>query len=84
MEFLFKEGAEADLEYWYQTDKMALKKIEALLKSMKDTPFSGIGKPEPLKENLSGYYSRRINRAHRIVYTVSADTITVYSMKGHY
>jgi len=51
---------------------------------MKQTPFNGIGHPEPLKENLSGYWSRRINRKHRIIYTVEKDTITIYSARDHY
>jgi toxin YoeB len=84
MEFLFKYEAEKDLEYWYNNDKSVTKKIELLLKSMKMTPFKGIGHPEPLKQNLSGYWSRRINREHRIIYTVENDIITIYSFRGHY
>jgi toxin YoeB len=84
MEFLFKDEAEKDLDYWYRTDRVIIKKIETLLKSMKQTPFTGIGHPEPLKENLSGYWSRRINHKHRIVYTVEKDIITIYSLCGHY
>ena len=84
MEFLYKDEAEDDLIYWYKTNKSVIKKIELLLKSIKQTPFSGIGKPEALKENLSGYWSRRINREHRILYTVENDIITIYSLRGHY
>jgi toxin YoeB len=84
MEFLFKDEAENDLDYWYRTDKTVLRKIETLLKSIKENPFTGIGHPEPLKENLSGYWSRRINRIDRLVYTVSSNIVTVYSLKGHY
>jgi toxin YoeB len=84
MEFLFKEEAENDLAYWYRNDRSIIKKIESLLKSIKDTPFSGIGHPEPLKENLSGYWSRRINRKHRAVYTVEDDMVTIYSLRDHY
>lgn len=84
MEFLFKDEVETDLAYWYRTDKKIIKKIETLLKSMKANPFSGIGKPEPLKENLSGYWSRRINEKDRIVYFVENDIITIYSLRGHY
>jgi toxin YoeB len=51
---------------------------------MKETPFGGIGKPEALKENLSGYWSRRINREHRILYKVDNEIITIYSLRGHY
>ena len=84
MEFLFKDEAEDDLAFWYRNNKSIIKKIESLLKSMKETPFSGIGHPEVLKENLSGYWSRRINREHRIVYTVDDEFITIYSLRGHY
>ncbi|MDR2125299.1 MAG: Txe/YoeB family addiction module toxin [Prevotellaceae bacterium] len=78
MEFLFKDEAEKDLEYWYKTDKSIIKKIELLLQSIIVTPFTGIGHPEPLRKNLAGYWSRRINREHRIIYTVENNTITVY------
>jgi toxin YoeB len=54
MEFLFKDESESDLDYWYRTDKKIIKKIESLLLSMKETPFSGIGKPEALKHEMSG------------------------------
>lgn len=84
MEFLFKEEAEKDLIFWYRNDKTIIKKIETLLKDMKENPFFGLGKPEPLKGDLSGYWSRRINKEHRIVYTVKEKTITIYSLKGYY
>ncbi|MDR0413162.1 MAG: Txe/YoeB family addiction module toxin [Dysgonamonadaceae bacterium] len=84
MEFLFKDESEADLAYWYQTDKKTIKKIEALFKSMKASPFSGIGKPEALKYDLSGKWSRRINGKDRIIYSVENGTITIYSLRGHY
>jgi toxin YoeB len=83
MEFLFKDKAEDDLEYWYRTGKSIIKKIEALLGSMKENPFQGIGQPELLKYNLSGYWSQRINREHRIVYSVGDEIITIYSLQGH-
>jgi len=84
MEFLFKDEAEDDLVFWYRNNKSIIKKIESLLKSIKETPFSGIGHPEALKENLAGYWSRRINREHRIVYEVDNEFITIYSLRGHY
>ena len=84
MEFLFKDEAEYDLAYWFRTNKSLIRKIESLLKSIKETPFSGIGYPEALKENLSGYWSRRINRENRIIYTVDDQYITIYSLYGHY
>jgi len=84
MEFLYKDEAEDDLAYWYQTNMSIIKKIESLLKSMKQTPFRGIGKPEPLKYGLAGKWSRRIDRDNRIIYSVENNVITVYSLRGHY
>jgi toxin-antitoxin system, toxin component, Txe/YoeB family len=84
MEFLFKDTAERDLAYWFRHNKPIIKRINALLLDIKQHPFSGLGFPIPLKENLSGYWSRRINKEHRIIYTVEEDTITIYSLKGHY
>jgi toxin YoeB len=61
-----------------------LKKIEKLVDAIIENPFEGIGKPEPLKHNLAGCWSRRIDREHRLVYEVTDELITVLSMKGHY
>ncbi|MDR2840853.1 MAG: Txe/YoeB family addiction module toxin [Paludibacter sp.] len=83
MEFLFKDTAENDLIY-FGRNKPILKRIENLLKDIKQHPFTGIGKPEMLKENLSGYWSRRIDKEHRILYTVENDSVTFYSFRGHY
>jgi toxin YoeB len=83
MEFLFKDTAENDLIYFRQ-DKRILKRIENLLKDIKIHPFTGIGKPEPLKKNLSGFWSRRVNLEHRIIYKVENNTVTFYSFRGHY
>lgn len=84
MEFLFKDTAERDLAYWYRNNPSIIKKINALLVDMKQHPFEGLGKPEPLKGDLGKYWSRRINKQHRIVYTVEDNSITIYSLKGHY
>ncbi|MCQ2318872.1 MAG: Txe/YoeB family addiction module toxin [Bacteroidales bacterium] len=85
MELKFKPTAETDLQFWYETsNQKILKRIEELLKSTIETPFSGIGKPEPLRHNLSGYWSRRIDQENRMVYKVEVDTITIHSLKGHY
>jgi toxin YoeB len=85
MEIKFKTEAVNDIDYWkHSGNKGVQTKIDSLLESIKETPFSGIGKPEALKENLSGYWSRRINREHRIVYTVEDKTITIHSLRGHY
>jgi toxin YoeB len=85
MEVELTAKADADLMYW-QNKKNAkvLKRIRELLDVMIKTPFTGIGKPELLKYNLSGKWSRRIDRENRIVYQVLPDLIIVHSLKGHY
>ncbi|MEG0770554.1 MAG: Txe/YoeB family addiction module toxin [Clostridia bacterium] len=80
----FEEQAWADYLYWQGQDKKTLKRINLLLKDIIRNEFDGIGKPEPLKDNLSGYYSRRIDEANRIVYKVKDGVIIVASCKGHY
>ena len=85
MEVNFKTEALIDLDYWKKTGSESEKnKITSLLQSIRESPFRGIGKPEPLKYNLSGKWSRRINRLNRIVYSVENNIITVYSLRGHY
>lgn len=69
---------------WQQNDKAVLKRINLLIRDMRRTPFEGMGKPEPLKENLSGFWSRRINHEHRIVYVVENESVVIISCKGHY
>lgn len=73
-----------DYVYWQTNDKKILKRINQLVKDMMRTPFEGIGKPEPLKGNLSGFWSRRINDEHRIVYAVEDDTIIIIACREHY
>lgn len=73
-----------DYLYWQSTDKKNLRRINQLLKDICRSPFDGIGKPEALKENLSGFWSRRIDGTHRLVYAVEADNIIVISCRGHY
>ena len=70
--------------YWQNQDKKTLKKINQLLNDIKRNNFSGIGKPEPLKNQFSGYWSRRIDEKNRIVYKVENDMIQVVQCKGHY
>lgn len=70
--------------YWQAQDKKTLKRINQLIKDIKRNPFEGIGKPEPLKENLTGFWSRRIDEEHRIVYAVEEETVIIISCKGHY
>ena len=67
----FTENAWEDFEYWLETDIDIANKIKDILKSIRDTPFKGIGKPEPLKYGLKGFWSRRITQEHRLVYKVS-------------
>ena len=86
MEIIYSEQAQKDIDYWKKSgNKIIQKKIQQLLYSIEETPFSGVGKPEALKHNLSGLWSRRINREHRIIYQVlESQTIKIYSLKGHY
>ena len=84
MEIIYSEEAKEDLEYWNKYGSESEKtKIKALLQSMSITPFNGIGKPEQLKYDLSGKWSRRINRKDRIVYRVT-NFIEILSFIGHY
>lgn len=73
-----------DYLYWQQTDKKILKRINLLLKDIKRQPFEGVGSPEPLKHNWSGYWSRRIDREHRLVYKVTDDAIIIVQCRYHY
>lgn len=80
----FAEDAWEDYLYWQTQDKKTLRKINALLKEVQRTPFEGTGKPEPLKQNKSGLWSRRINEKDRLVYSVEGETVIVYQCKDHY
>ncbi|GEA52325.1 toxin YoeB [Vibrio inusitatus NBRC 102082] len=73
-----------DYQYWISHDKKIVKRINMLIKDAKRTPSEGIGKPERLKENLSGYWSRRITSEHRVGYTFSNDTLTIVALRYHY
>jgi toxin YoeB len=81
---LFTSHAWEDYLYWQKTDKKLTKKINELLKVVSRTPFEGIGKPEPLKGNLQGFWSRRIDQEHRLVYRYEEETISVISCRYHY
>ena len=78
--------ADAWNEYvdWQQLDKTILRRINQLIKDIQREPFKGIGKPEPLKANLSGYWSRRIDDTNRLVYFVENDVLTIVQCRGHY
>ena len=73
-----------DYLYWQQTDKSMLKKINAIIKEIERTPYEGMGKPEPLKHSLAGWWSRRINLEHRIVYKVENNSIVILQCRYHY
>ena len=73
-----------DYLYWQTQDKKTLKRINRLIVDTQRTPFTGIGKPEPLKENLAGFWSRRMDDAHRLVYAVDTDAITIITCRYHY
>ena len=70
--------------YWQRQDKKTLKRINKLIKAAKNTPFDSIGKPEPLRENLSGFWSRRIDDTNRLVYAVDDSYLTIISCRFHY
>lgn len=70
--------------YWQNQDKKTLKRINKLITDVQRSPFDGIGKPEPLKENLSGFWSRRIDDTNRLVYAVDDTAITIISCRYHY
>jgi len=80
----FEERGWEEYLYWQTQDKKTLKRINALLKDMSRTPFSGLGKPEPLKNNLSGYWSREIDEKNRIVYKIENNQIIVAQCGEHY
>jgi toxin YoeB len=73
-----------DYIFWQSQDKKTLKRINKLIEAAKRQPFEGIGKPEPLKENLSGFWSRRIDDANRLVYAVNNEFLTIISCRYHY
>ena len=84
MKILWHENAWDDYCAWQTEDKKTLKKLNALIKDIQRSTFDGIGKPEPLKENLSGWWSRRIDDTNRIVYKQDGDNIIIAACKGHY
>ena len=84
MNIVFSEQAWEDYLYWQKTDKKLVQRINGLIKEIARTPYSGTGKPEPLKHALSGYWSRRINDEHRIVYKVTNDSLLIAQLRYHY
>ncbi|MBO8093806.1 MAG: Txe/YoeB family addiction module toxin [Prosthecochloris sp.] len=84
MRLIFSDKAWEDYLYWQKTDKQVVKKINQLIKDIKRDPFYGIGKPEPLKHELSGFWSRKITDEHRLVYEFSENSIAIASCRFHY
>ena len=87
MEIIYSEEAQKDIEFWKKSgNKTIQNKIQQLLNAIETAPFEGIGKPEPLKHNLSGLWSRRINQEHRLIYRIIPDeqVVMIYSLKGLY
>ena len=84
MKFVFVEESWEDYLYWQKTDKKMLQKINALLKDISLTPFDGIGKPEALKHKYRGFWSRRIDQEHRLIYKVTDTEILIAKCRFHY
>jgi toxin YoeB len=84
VKIIFSEHAWEDYLYWQRSDKKILGRINRLIKEIMHTPFQGMGKPEPLKHALSGYWSRRINDEHRIVYKITEEAIQIAQLRYHY
>lgn len=84
MTLVFTANAWEDYVYWQKVDRKMVKKINDLIKVIKRTPFDGIGKPEPLRYDLAGYWSRRIDLEHRLVYQVNGDELLIYACRYHY
>ena len=84
MTLIFAEQAWDDYLYWQKTDKKLLERINVLVKDISRTPLTGIGKPEPLKNALSGYWSRRINDEHRLVYKSADGALFIAQLRYHY
>ena len=84
MKKIFSDRAWEEYLYWEKSDRKILQKINALIKDIERNPYQGIGKPEPLKHGLAGYWSRRINSEHRLVYKIEDDSILIAQVRHHY
>ncbi|BAU52079.1 Txe/YoeB family addiction module toxin [Mucilaginibacter gotjawali] len=84
MKIVFLDQAWDDYLYWQNTDKAMVKKVNSLVKEIERIPFEGSGKPEPLKHNLAGWWSRRITLEHRLVYKIDKDSIVILQCRYHY
>lgn len=81
---MLQEDARVDYLYWQQHDKVKFKRINLLIEDIRRQPYQGIGKPDPSKHNLTGYWSRRINDEHRLIYKILDDTIIIIQCRYHY
>ena len=84
MQLIFSEQSWEEYLYWQTTDRKILTRINTLIRDIQKEPFSGLGKPEPLKHAFAGYWSRRINDEHRIVYKVQGDSVLLAQLRYHY
>ena len=84
MKLFFSDNAWQDYQYWLNNDKKILRRINELIKDIQRNKYEGVGKPEPLKHNLAGYWSRRINNEHRLVYKIENDSIWIAQLRYHY
>jgi len=84
MRLLFAEQAWEDYQYWLQTDRKITRRVHELIKDTMRSPFAGIGKPEPLRHALAGYWSRRITDEHRMVYKVEGGSLLLAQLRYHY
>ncbi|MDE1998529.1 MAG: Txe/YoeB family addiction module toxin [Burkholderiales bacterium] len=84
MRLIFADAAWDDYLYWQQQDRRMVERINKLIKEAQREPFTGIGKPEPLKHALAGYWSRRITDEHRMVYKIDGDSMLIAQLRYHY
>lgn len=84
MKYIFTDESWEEYLFWQKTDKKKLKRINALLKDINPNPFDGVGKPEPLKYKYAGFWSRRIDGEHRLIYQVKDDEIRIAKCRFHY
>lgn len=84
MNLIWTESAWEDYLYWQKNDKKILKRINELIKDIKREPFEGVGKPESLRFDLTGMWSRRINMEHRLVYQIDNDSVVIFQCRYHY
>ena len=84
MKFIFVDESWEDYQYWLKTDKKILARINDLIKDISRTPYTGIGKPEPLKYKYKGFWSRRITDEHRLIYQVKGDELWIVKCRFHY